>query len=194
MLVAALASGSAACGGLTSIQLYRPLGPIPAPDQPRIGEQGDLGWTLEREAFRLFVPTVELSEELTWVFGPFIAFPTFWEDPVPREGPLRIGLSVTCLEESHISFDPGTIAIAFGDGSSLKAIGIAYAIDGERESMPLVPVVLTGGEAWHGFLEFDAALVDLAPFTLTLPTLTVNGVGVDLPPIPFERGTTRGSA
>lgn len=170
------------------------MGPTPAPGQPRLGEEGEFGWTFEDHGIQVFVPTVELSEKLTWVFGPLIAIPTFWEDPVPREGPLRIGVRVTAGAGATVSFGPGAFAVSFEDGLSLVPLRIATGLEGEGESIPAEPVVLADGESWLGFLEYPVELDGLAPFVLELSGLTVNGANLDLPPIPFERGKTGGSA
>lgn len=176
----------AGCGGLQRDLVYRPSAPVPRNGQARLDREGDAAWPLVLGDAELDVREVVYSSKLVWVFGPFIAFPTFWEPYVPRPGPLQIAVSVAAKPGASIGFDLREFTVVLEDGRSLAPSGAA--LWGSREFEPAGPVLLSDGQTWRGRLQYDLLLTDLTPFALRPGTLDVDGEAIRPPPISFVRG------
>jgi hypothetical protein len=174
------------CGGVHSDVVFRPLAPAgPTGDKP-LGREIQAYLEIELEDVDLRISGVRISSKLEWIVGPAIIVPTFWEDPIPVEGPLRIGLKVKAKEGASVEFDPRQITVAFEDGRSLTPNGtFALLPDSELESVEFA--TLSAGQTWQRSLQFDVLVSELIPFALQLGTLIVNGEEVEIPPVFYIR-------
>jgi hypothetical protein len=183
LLICALLAG---CGGVHSDLVYRPLAPVLPDKQAPLGRERGAGWELDLSDAELHIWPVTLSSKLICVVGPACVIPTFWEKEVPEEGPLKIGVFVKSKHEASVAFDPREFTVVLEDGRSLPPNAARRHSSNEAE--PIGPVMLSGGQVWRGYLQYDISLMDLTPFTLRLGTLYVNGEAVQFPPISFVRG------
>ena len=171
------------CGGLQRDLLYRPSFPALEDKQGQSSLARDKQWPLVMSEFELNVGEVVYSSKLIWVFGPFFALPTFWEEYVPRKGLLEISFYITAKSGINICFDLGDFTVILDDGRSLSPTAVARW--GSSNFEPTGPVMLSGNENWKGCLQYALSLKEMRPFILQLGTLDVNGEPLRLPPIPF---------
>jgi hypothetical protein len=174
------------CGGVHSDIVFRPLAPAgPTGVQP-LGREIQAYLEIELEDVDLRISGVRVSSKLEWIVGPAFIFPAFWEDPIPVEGHLRIGLRVRVKEGASVEFDPRQITVAFEDGRSLTPNGtFAWLPNSELE--PVEFATLSAGQTWQRSLQFDVLVSELIPFALRLGTLIVNGEEVEIPPVSYVR-------
>jgi hypothetical protein len=157
--------------------------------QASFGQEG-YRWVLDLVDVEISVGPVVLSEELKWIVGPVIMIPAFfWEDDVPREGPLEIYLIVKAKPDAYVEFDPREFRVLLEDGRSLSA-NRATPWPSSPDTKALEPVELSGEEReWRASLRYDVSRVDLQPFTLQLGVLIVNGRVLPIPALSFEAGS-----
>jgi hypothetical protein len=186
ILIGYLASG---CGGIHRLSVYAPVAPVQLESQASFGQEG-YRWVLDLVDVEISVGPVVLSEELKWIVGPVIMIPAFfWEDDVPREGPLEIYLIVKAKPDAYVEFDPREFRVLLEDGRSLSA-NRATPWPSSSDTKSLEPVELSGKEReWRASLRYDVSRVDLQPFTLQLGVLIVNGRVLPIPALSFEAGS-----
>lgn len=174
------------CAGLQRDRVYRPVAPTMKADHTQPQREPDASWPIVLSGAELNVQEVVYASKLIWVFGPFFAFPTFWEKYVSQVGPLEIGVLVAADPGASVGFDLQEFIVVLEDGRSFPPA--AAAPFGTSEFEPTGPVMLSGGQTWRGRLQYDLSRMDLVPFELRLGTLDVNGQAIRLPPIPFIPG------
>jgi hypothetical protein len=173
------------CGGLQRDLVYRPSVPVPEYGQEQLHATREAYWPLVLRDAELNIGEVIYSSKLVWVFGPFFAFPTFWEKYVPKQGLLAIGVFVAAKPGASIRFDLREFTVILQDGRSFSpALAARW---GRSDLEPTGPVTLSGGQDWRGRLQYDLPLMDMRPFELRLGALDVNGQTLQLPEIPFVR-------
>lgn len=188
LLICGLLAG---CGGLTRNHVYRPLAPVVPETEAALGREDDADWLLDLGDARLTVSPVVRSSKLILVIGPAIVFPVFFlEDEVVRKGPLRVSLSWALETGAVVEFDPRQFTVVLENGRVVSPDALVYwDYHSESEVLePVTPVKLSGESAWQRNLQYDVALAELAPFTLLLATLEVNGQPVRIPRIHFVPG------
>jgi hypothetical protein len=183
VLVCVLLGG---CAGLQRDLVYRPSAPTLEDRDAQLDRERSAAWPLVLSQAELNIGEVVYSSKLIWVFGPFIAFPTFWEKYVPREGPLEIGVSLAARPGASVGFDLREFIVILEGGRSLSPT--AAARWGSSEFEPTGPLTLPGGQTWRGRLRYDVSLMNLTPFKLRLGTLDVDGQAVRLPSVSFTPG------
>jgi hypothetical protein len=184
LLICAL---SAACAGVRRNEVYRPLALSSSETGGLLGQTKNASWELELAGVTMRVAPVVLSSKDTWVIGPLLAFPTWWEEEVGREGLLRISLAVVATSEAVVSFDFSEFIVALEDGRVLAPREAGRWIVDGSEAEPVGPITLRGGQAWRGFVEYELPLADLSPFVLRLATLSVGDDARRLPELSFVR-------
>jgi hypothetical protein len=176
----------AGCAGLQRDLVYRPSAPVLEASQAQLDREQSASWPLVLSQAELNIGEVVYSSKLIWVFGPFIAFPTFWEEYVAREGPLEIGVSIAAKPGASVGFDLREFMVILEGNRSLSPTAVVRW--GSSEFEPAGPVMLSGGQTWRGRLQYGVSLLNLSPFKLQVGTLDVNGPAVRLPSIHFIPG------
>lgn len=174
------------CGGLNRNIELQPLAPNLTDTAATVMKERGGSWRLDLGGAEFRIWPVRLSTKTTWVFGPFIAFPTLGlADEVYEEGPLVIGFYMEVDDEVTVNFDPRECVVALDDGLALTPTAAKNTWSAEPEAV--TPLTYSSGEN-RLWLQYDVSLENLKMFTLRLGMIDVGGKAVNLPPISFVRG------
>lgn len=178
-ITAVAALGVVACSGIAEVEVYEVV---------RTGTPATVSRGLQRDAFNLgdaslVVFPIETSERVTWIIGPLVVIPVFEERRlIDKRLEMRMQLS---LELAH-----GTATVDFSKAALSMGERTLYPFSIVRQWSERIEgraVTLTG-QGPHTFqLHYDIRTIELAPFTLELPPMQVNGREVRLDPIIFRR-------